>query len=66
MAVSVLRIGDGPGGNYVEKLEALIELHPEINVAGLYNVSILHDDWCQIYRTRPCNCDVEVELMQKM
>jgi hypothetical protein len=65
MATPVLWVGDAPGGNYVQILEALIEQHPEIIAAGLHNVSIRHDDWCQIERGRPCNCDVEVELMQE-
>ena len=63
---TALKIGDSPGGNYMQKLEALIAMHPEISAAGLYNVAIRHDDWCHIYRRRPCNCDAEVELMEKM
>jgi hypothetical protein len=63
MATPVLRLGDGPGGNYLVKIMELCEQHPEI-LAGVRHVSISHDSWCGIYKGRPCNCNVEVKLME--
>lgn len=33
---------------------------------GLYNVTVLHDDWCNLLAGKgPCNCNPEVQKPQK-
>jgi hypothetical protein len=59
----VLRLGDGPGGNYEVKIAELCEMHPEI-LTGVHHVSVSHDSWCGIHKGYPCDCDVEVKLME--
>jgi hypothetical protein len=58
-----IRIGDGPGGNYVFKVRQFVAQHPELE--GKYtDLDIRHDNWCAIYRSGPCNCDPDVELLK--
>jgi hypothetical protein len=65
MATPVLRVGNGPGGNYEKKLMQFLEQHPEILASGgLHNIAVRHDSWCGIHKGRACNCEVEVELMR--
>ena len=52
--------GDAPGGNYEAKMFAFAQEHPEIR-GGVHHVNCLHDEWCDIYRGRPCNCNPEIE-----
>jgi hypothetical protein len=41
--------------NYVRKiLEKLKNRRPPV---GVTNVLIRHDDWCDIFKGKPCNCN---------
>lgn len=42
--------------NYVKKL-AKMEHKP-----GLYKTTILHDDWCHIWKNGICNCNFEIKI----
>jgi hypothetical protein len=51
----------GTGGNYLPKLLALGS--PGVLERGaVYCATVAHDDWCAIYKDRPCNCDPDITV----
>jgi hypothetical protein len=49
--------------NYIEKIKAWFEkekvVHPK---GGIYDATIYHDDNCDIWVNKPCNCDADVKI----
>ena len=48
--------------NYVRKLQYLRRIGAIPQEAGLFMVDVFHDDWCDIYQARRCNCDPDIRL----
>jgi hypothetical protein len=59
-AKKTLVVGDAPGGNYTEALSRLAGV---TSPPGLRHVEIKHDDWCDVFKDKPCNCDPKVVLL---
>lgn len=49
---------DFPLGNYQREIMKLIEAGKM--TAGYSEVEVAHDDWCKIYKRKPCNCNPEI------
>ncbi len=57
----ILWCGDGPGGNYAQRvIEIGLGREP-----GLYHVGVCHDDTCPALRSTPgiCRCDADVAIL---
>lgn len=55
----ILYVTDSPGGNYVDKLLKEAGKNPK---KGVQHVNVYHDDWCDIYKGKPCNCNPEIKV----
>jgi len=44
--------------NYLKKI--LKRLQNAQPVVGVFPVEVRHDDWCDIFKGKPCNCDPDV------
>jgi len=63
----VLFIGNALGGKYVKRLHRAYKqgLFKKFKKGGgVYPVSIVHDDWCRIYKQKPCNCDPWIKVYE--
>jgi len=48
--------------NYMKKI--LKKLKDRQLPVGVTDVLVRHDDWCDIYKGLPCNCDPEIEMKE--
>lgn len=51
-------IGNSPGGNYSSAVEVLAS---QVRAGDAVHVEIRHDDWCAIWKRKPCDCDPDIE-----
>ncbi len=54
--------------NYLPVLKRRIEKWVKEGVleeGGLSDVDICHDDWCDVHRSRFCNCNPDIRLWPK-
>lgn len=45
--------------NYEKEIERLFQAGT-IREGEVYNVLVAHDDWCSIYKNKPCDCDPDI------
>lgn len=57
----VFRDCDDGGGNYIRKIEKLVQNHPEYKGKSIM-VDVCHDDWCGAVKNGSCNCDPDLEV----
>jgi hypothetical protein len=57
----ILRDCAGGGGNYIRKMEKLVQDHPEYK-GKLTMVDVCHDAWCAALKDGFCNCDPDLEV----
>ena len=62
----IIKIGDGPGGNYEAKVLKLTMEHLAEIQGQLVDIDIQHDNWCAVHGGHPCNCDTDVTIRKKL
>ena len=50
--------------NYVLKLLAMRAEGKLPNKPGLHHVILAHDDWCGVFKGKPCDCEPEFRLIE--
>lgn len=50
-------------GNYVEKVERL-NAESRRRPGQLREVFVMHDDWCGVFKGKPCHCDPVVKYRE--
>jgi hypothetical protein len=51
-----------PLPNYVRKLRHLQRMGALPLDVGVHMIDVAHDDWCDIFQGKRCNCDPQVRL----
>ena len=51
--------------NYMKKLLKL-QAEGKLPKVGIHDVSVAHDDWCQVYKGGYCNCDPDIKLRKPL
>ena len=58
-----LIVSSQPEGNYHAKVMELAKNNPGLFQLGkITHVNVAHDDWCDVYEGRACNCNPDVKL----
>jgi hypothetical protein len=59
--IEILGVSD-EGGNYEKELAKLVS---SVKRGGVYDVAILHDDWCDLLSDKgACNCTPETVMTE--
>jgi hypothetical protein len=48
--------------NYIKKIRYLANIGAIPRDVGIHTIDVLHDDWCAIFKGKPCNCNPTVRL----
>ena len=52
--------------NYIRKIQYLVKVGAIPVDAGVNHLDVLHDNWCAIFKGKPCNCNPEVHLKARV
>ena len=47
--------------SYIEKLMAMMATL-DLSKPEMYDTYVYHDDWCDHYKGKPCNCEPDIDI----
>jgi len=53
---------NGDGHNYVRKINEMWETGALPREAGYHQIAVYHDDWCNVFQGKRCDCDPDISL----